>query len=1292
MLRLANINWFFWLLFLSLFWSSTSLAQDWNNLAFEKIDKGISNKWIYSIAQDDLGFMWIGTEDGLNRYDGYSFDILRSSPENPNSIPANWVMDIATLSNNTIWLATRGGGLSLFSPKEMRFKNYAKDYNSNFYFVNSIKVFPNRDLAIVCGEGVFIYSNETDTFAKVEVGGSKSKIAILGNSLWFSKKDQLYEYDVLKRKVVSQHSLDENVLMLNSLQHGLLIGTNNSLIYFADQTIVKRTQTPEPLVHFAKKGELSYLASNKNIYQLDLKTFTLHKWQGLLSEKGGDITSIFIDKQDQLWIGKSDGLYKEKSLQTAFQNSPIPIRARQIVKYGKKLYAGGESGLYMVDSVGQHKLLDVVVHSLIESNGVLWTSNAKGEVYKIEDDVVQKPINLTENKRPFLPTFGLEQDDKNRVWVGAWNGIYVLSKNGSEKKFFNLKNKSNNGEAKIIGMFIDSKDRLWLITAAYGLYLLEGVSSLNIDELEELPFINFTHDINSLTSISSDVLLDLDEDDEGNIWFGSDVGVFMFNEKAGNFTRLRDGTSLFDKKIMTIRSDGENNLWITTISNGVYKYNQLEKKLSNFTMEDGLVSNDFLFSSGFYDKAADEMYFGSENGIQQISLIEDIVLTEKFAPQISDFIIQNRKTPNPLFSFASPYNNEFALLHFENDFSIRFSNLDLKYSKKIQYAYSLDDNKWRTTDLQTAYFSNIPYGDHSLKVKAVYSFGESSEKEDISTINLKIIPPWYLSWWAYWLYGFLICVVLFTIYYLLLKQRLASTEIKRTKEFDTIKSKMYANISHEFRTPLTIINGLTDSLFDLKTNTPKSVNKLTGIKQSSNQLLHLVNQMLDLVSLDSQKLDANYKSGDFVHFVQECVSFYQSYADSKGQKIIFSSEVDHLIMDIDDDKLQKVINNIVSNAIKFTPQNGEIRISIKISSDKKRVSLDIGDTGKGISPEHLPHIFDRYFMTFDIENNIGNGIGMALTKELTELLNGTIHVESEVGFGSNFTVILPITNKAKTSQTLEYNIPFTDDINEYQDLDASFIDKEMYSILLVEDNKRVRDYLRELLSDQYHLHLAHNGKKGLEIANSKKIDFIISDVMMPVMDGFEFCRQIKNQVETSHLPFIMITAKVEVNDKLKGYKLGVDAYLNKPFNNRELLAIIENLITKKEQQKDYYRKLLKLPDNTTNYNQLDIDFINKIQQIALNKNLKLSADDLSKELFTSRTQLHRKIKALTGMSITEYFNHIRVEKAKELLENTSLTISEIAYEIGYQDISYFSKIFKKTYGMSPSAFRGNLQQ
>ena len=1278
-----------WVLVLSLMCGFNILAQGEMNLILNKVDKGVSNKWIYSISQDELGFMWIGTEDGLNRYDGYTFDILRNSPEDSNSLPANLINDIAITSNNNYWLATQGGGLSLFSPKEMSFKNYAKDKNANFYFVSSIEVFSDGNLAIVCDEGVFIYKKETDAFTKIKVGRSKSKIAILGNSLWVSKKDSLYEYNIKRQKITSKHQFENNITMLSPLEHGLIIGTEKSLIYYADQTIVKKIKQPDPLLHFAKKGELNYVASNDNIYHLDLKTFTLQRKIISSSSEISSINDLFIDKQDQLWVGTTNGLFKEKSIQKAFQKKPIPYHARRISKYEDKLYIGGINGLFMIDSKGHHKLLDEDINSLREFNGVLWAGTVNGEIFKIKNGVIQKPIILKGEKNDVLRILGLEQDNKNRVWIGSWNGIYVLNQNNSEPKFFKIKNKLNNNEAKIVQMFIDSKDRLWFVTAAYGLYLLNDVSNLNIDELDELPLINFVNNKNDLHSISSDVLLTLDEDRDGNIWFGSDSGAFKFNEEQNNFNRLRNGADLFDKKIMTIRSDNENNLWITTISNGIYKYNLSEKKFSNYTIVDGLATNAFLFSSGFYDEINNDMFLGSEKGVQQINLNETVVLSKKYDSQISNFNIQNRESLKPLSSFSSPYYGDLNLSHSENDFSIRFSNLDFKHSDKIQYAYSLDDKEWRTTDLQTAYFSNIPYGNHSLKFKALYSFGESHEKEDINTINLKITPPWHLTWWAYIFYTLIICSILFTIYSLLLRQRLTRAEIKRTKEFDTVKSRMYANISHEFRTPLTIINGLTDSLLDTKAVASKNENKLSGIKQSSNQLLHLVNQMLDLVSLDSQKLDTVYKNGDLIEFVKECISFYKSYAISKQQKIIFNSEVDHLTMDIDDDKLQKIINNIVSNAIKFTPPQGTIIISLHLSEDKKNAILKISDSGKGISQEHLPQIFDRYFMTFDNENNIGNGIGMALTKELTELLNGTIQVESVLGEGSTFTLILPITNKVTTLQTLEYKLPFTDEINDYFDEDDSQNHEKKYSILLVEDNKRVRDYLNELLSDHYHIHLAHNGKKGLEIAKSRKIDFIISDVMMPVLDGFEFCKHIKSQLETSHLPFIMITAKVEINDKLKGYKLGVDAYLNKPFNNQELLAIIENLINKKKQQVDYYKKLLKLPDNTKNYNQLDVDFINKIQQIALNKNLKLSADDISKELFTSRTQLHRKIKALTGMSITEYFNHIRVEKAKELLESTNLTISEIAYEIGYQDISYFSKTFKKAYDISPSMFRKN---
>jgi len=383
----------------------------------------------------------------------------------------------------------------------------------------------------------------------------------------------------------------------------------------------------------------------------------------------------------------------------------------------------------------------------------------------------------------------------------------------------------------------------------------------------------------------------------------------------------------------------------------------------------------------------------------------------------------------------------------------------------------------------------------------------------------------------------------------------------------------------------------------------------------------------------------------------------------------------------------------LSNAIKFTPEKGIV--TVKLIVENKHLCIKVTDTGTGIAAKHLPNIFNRYYKTFDIDNNLGSGIGMALTKELVLLMQGRIEVQSVVNQGSQFYIWLPITTKAKERE-LNYTLPFVntniarlEDKNETKKINIPEA-KNNRSLLIVEDNVDIRIYLKQLLQDSYHIYTASNGKEAITIAQNKNIDIIISDIVMPKMDGFELCKQIKQNAKTSHIPFVIVSARTMIDAKIKAYKLGADAYLYKPFNEQELLLIIKNLLLKQQQQISYFSNLLQLKTAHTQnigINKLDIDFIKAIQEYALHKNQNLSIDELAKKLATSRTQLHRKIKALTGKSTTNYINYVRVEKAKNILITTTLQISEIAYEVGFDSPTYFSKTFKKLESVSPKVFR-----
>ena len=1271
----------FALLLISIFLGGLCCAQ---KMEFSEVNNGISNTWIPCIAQDKQGFIWVGTQDGLNRYDGYKFDVLKNDPDDISSLPSNFVIDALIDMKGNIWVGTHNGGLSVLLKGKKTFRNYNNDSTSIFPKNATTKLIQaGPDLIIAkTGEKSYLINQDDYSYQKIEKGLGNYSVLPSKNGFWISEKNVFYHFrfqDSIYNTTLTLPQTIKGAAMLDSKRKFIFSESNFWIV--SGKKIVHEGVLPEPILEITSNGHLIYMASKNSLYALHNEYYTVKKINTTIQFSEKSIQTIYLDKQSNLWIGTNRGLFKEKKNIEAFLPKVSDKYAIRIVSDGNTVYFGGTEGLFKVENNKEVKLLEKSnMLGLYQQGDTLWTAS-RDTVYKFVNNLPTKNIPIDTTK---LRIFGIAKDVKNRLWLGSWKGLYIVMGDKVSKRI-PLPTSSKIDDARIMQILFDTKDRLWVSTYGHGVFMVEETSKIKFNDAS-ITFKNYKkNDKNS--SIPDDIVIVIEEEKNGSLWFGTRSGVVRYNEKTENFSRLQHQGRPFNENIMDLKHDGER-LWITTANKGIFTYNTEEKSYVNYIRNDGLLSNSFLFGSGFFDAKKNRLYFGTDKGIQAIDLNKPFELKQLQKPLISEISINNTEKGNPISPFTVNQKERITLESFQNDFSIRFSALDFNRPEKVGYTYRLDNKNWATTDLQTAYFTNVSYGEHLLKVKTMY---DGKVSEDASTqLVIFINPPWYRTNAAYVLYVLLFLALLFLIYHLLLRKKLAVAETQKTLEIDEAKSKMYANISHEFKTPLTLIKGLTNNLLSQPALREEEKQKLQSVNQSGNQLLNLVDQMLDLVSLDHDKLEPNYKKGDVIAFIKKCVLLYSSYADSRRQTLRFSSSVNSLEMDVDDDKLQKILNNLLSNAVKFTPEGGTINVSVL--KEKNQLFVTILDTGRGISAEELPKIFDRYYKTFDTSDNLGSGIGMALTQELVHLLQGNITVKSEMGEGTQFEIALPINQTERAKAIFNYSLPFVEKRLAIRKPTKNKKAKAS-TVLVVEDNPQVRDYLNDLLARYYKIKTAKNGKEALRITEEKNIHCIISDVMMPEMNGLEFCKRVKNNVYTSHIPFVMVSAKTNTADKVKGYQLGIDAYITKPFIEEELLLIIKNLLFKKEQQQGYFKKLLGLKKehkDVEDTNKLDVDFIKEIQEFALDTSNNGAIEDLTKQLVISRTQLYRKVKALTGMSITQYINHIRIEKARYLLKETDLAINEIAYEIGFEDARYFAKIFKKAQGKTPSQFRKNL--
>ncbi|MFZ1369172.1 MAG: ATP-binding protein, partial [Ferruginibacter sp.] len=669
--------------------------------------------------------------------------------------------------------------------------------------------------------------------------------------------------------------------------------------------------------------------------------------------------------------------------------------------------------------------------------------------------------------------------------------------------------------------------------------------------------------------------------------------------------------------------------------------------------------------------------------------------------------------------------------HLQDILTLEFSSLDLTAPGQNKYRYQLvgvDEDWVESGTRRTATYLHLPAGKYIFKVQGSNSQGIWSDKT--AELQITVLPPWWRSWWAYGLYAILLGLGIrayfkFSVNRAKLKSQLnfEQREAKRVKELDTVKTQLYTNITHEFRTPLTVILGMAQQV---KNNPPQHLdNGIDMIIRNGQSLLNLVNEMLDLSKLETGKMTLQLVNGDMINFLRYIVESFHSLAESQKKQLHFLAEMDSLYMAYDPEKIRQIVANLLSNALKFTPEKGNIYITVSENNlldedEKSSLVIKVKDTGIGIPESQQQHIFDRFYQLDNshTRKTEGTGIGLALTKELVKLMEGEITVKSPptgANKGSEFTVVLPLKRITAATENLIY--PETKDARHPItilpiaigttgtkangiDMDEEMQRKEKPLILLVEDNADVVAYTASCLPD-YRLAVGQDGREGFEIASEIIPDLVITDVMMPFVDGFELCKQLRSDERTSHIPIIMLTAKADIESKMEGLEKGADAYLEKPFNREELLVRIKKLMELRKNLQQIYLKKAGLQievstpvpvtavEEQISEHKTEDGFVQRVRE-AVETHLTdtgFSVDQLCKMVFMSHSQLHRKLDALTGCSPNKFIRIIRLNKAKEMLKQPGSSIASIALDCGYSDPGYFARVFKQEFGITPQDWR-----
>ena len=1352
-------------------------SQNVEDISFHRISKGLLQHTITSIIQDERGFMWFGTQHGLNIYDGVKFSTFEDEQGGINGLSNRSIKHLLEDNKGRLWVGTFGGGLNMIDiiKGEVKSFTYEENNRSSISDDHVVSIYQDASGIIWVGterRGLNRLDPSTFQFTRY-LANENDPSGISGNwvtgitedrygNLWVSTwGGGLNLYDRANNRFIrfSHQSGDD--------------------LSLCDDRILRLYRGPSGNIWVGTaKGIQKLLYDQQGKYYFERLKVDHPRSESILSEK--KVLSLLEDSQSNLWVGTEWGLVKVLPSGSArlFTNDPLdPLSLSSNSIWS--LYEDNTGiiwigtyfqGINKIDRF-QRKFSHVssginrnntLSHNLVSSlaedpQGNIWIGTDGGglnywdrEAKKYTHYLAGKDdIDLSSNS-----IVSLLVDDQDQLWVGTWEGGINVKKKGS-KQFSQLRHNPSDKNSLsgnyIFDLYQDSKGRIWISSFFKGLdvYLPEenrflhfdknstkGVNSIKIrtiyedhlgyiwlgsegfganrlrfdDQLNITEAKYFMYDPKDSTSIGSNTIEAICQDSKGRLWFGTaGSGINRYNYQDESFIRIASQGSLASNLAYAIEEDDQGKLWIST-NHGLTRYDPESHEFEVYDEVDGLQATEFFTGSSLKTREG-ELLFGGINGMNRF--FPEEIETNPLEPPVylTKFSVSNQHVSvgknSPLKKHISKA-EKISLKYFQNDFSFEFSALNYSQASKNKYLYKLEDydQTWRDpSHIHKAVYTNVPPGEYTFRLKASNNDGIWSKNEVSLPITIK--RPWWATYWAYTLYVVLVLLFLGTIIGTIFFRERLKTDLKlehlelvKMQEVDELKSRFFANISHEFRTPLTLIMTPLKSLYADK-NLKKYQNKFRMMIRNSERLLRLINQILDLSKLESGKAHLNAQNHDLVRFVTPLVYSFTSYAEKQYINYNLKFPDEPLWVSFDKDKLDKVLINLVSNAFKYTPEFGQIYFSVE--KNKKNAILTVKDSGIGIPKDKIDLVFNRYYRVNDpsYEMDMGTGIGLALTKELVELHNGRIEVESEKGKGTTFKVYLPLGPKGKYRESglataAPRHIPeetiYGGEVSGLGDPGEAHQEETqtLPLVLIAEDNEEMKAYIGEFLETNYHTLEAANGNAAFELAVEKIPDIIISDVMMPGMDGFELCKKLKNDERTSHIPVIMLTAKASGTSKEKGLESGADHYVTKPFNMNLLELNIRNILKSRKVYKEAVLKnrAVNLDPKDIVISSTDESFLKKLVGI-VEKNIANSdfqVEDMCREIGLSKIQLYRKLKGLIDQSANEFIRSIRLKRAAQLLKQKKLTIAEVTYQVGFNDLQYFRSCFKKQYGTTPSKF------
>ncbi len=1318
--------------FITIFCQAQSVEEHYyfKNLS---IRNGLSQNTVNAILQDRKGFMWLGTKDGLNRYDGLSFRKFKHDAANPRSIGNSFITSLYEDFNGNIWVGT-DAGVYIYYPEKEAFEEFDCQSLEKTRIERSVSMIAGdkqgRVWIAVEAQGMFCYDARQKLLRNYPLSEISSNIKCFtfdsGGTLWlgfygdglYYSKDNLatvhpygspedgkreFEGGVITKIVQGNY----NCLYIGSVKEGvselnLTSGQVRNLLAIDEsgESIFCRDLLPY------SDNEL-WIGTESGIYIYNLRTAQFIHLRASLydsySLSDNAIYALYKDREEGLWIGSYFGgvdyyprqyTYFAKYYPKNIANSLHGKRVREFCRADDgTLWIGTEDGglnhfnpktkefHFFEPSAGFTN-----IHGLCMDGSHLWVGTfSKGlRVIDTRTGVVLRtyteghtPHSLNDNS-----IFSICRTSAGEIYLGTLFGL--LRYNRTQDNFDRI--------PELNGKFVydikeDSYGNLWLATYANGAYCYD---------VSVRRWKNYVFDAEDEKSLPYDKVLSVFEDSYRQIWLTTQGGGFcLFHPDTETFTRygLKDG--LPNDVVYQIVEDDDRFLWLTT-NNGLVRFDPKTMEMKVFSTANGLPTNQFNYRSGFKDEAGN-IYLGSINGFVAFDPRTFAENRQVPAVAITDFLLFNKEVPvgetdSPLKSSIT-FSDKVVLTADQNSFSFRIAALSYQAPRMNKLMYKLEgfDEGWLTIgESPLVTYSNLGYGDYVFKVKASNSDGVWNEQE--TSLHLSILPPFYLSGWAYCFYvlffmGCLVCVIFYFKRRNYRKQHRQMEMLEQEKEREVYHAKIdfFTNVAHEIRTPLTLIKGPLENIILKKEVDSETKEDLYIMKQNTERLLNLTNQLLDFRKTETRGFRLNFTECDVVAVLRETYLRFTSLAKQKGLDFILELPQECFMADVNQEALTKIISNLLNNGVKYA--STYLRISLE--TDEKVFHIRTFNDGEMIPDTMKEEIF-KPFVRLDKEDEVttGTGIGLALSRSLAELHQGSLMMEKGEEVNC-FCLTLPVNQDSTITLSAE-NVSQVEENSCGWEQEETDTKEKKPMILVVEDNPDMLAFVRKQLTTEYSVLTAMNGIEALAVLDNHYVNLVVSDVMMPQMDGFELCKTIKLDLSYSHIPVVLLTAKTNIQSKIEGLELGADAYIEKPFSVEYLLANISSLIHNREKLRQTFAKSPFVAANTMALTKADEEFIWKLNDIiqANLHNPEFSMEDMADALKMSRSSFYRKIKGVLDLSPNEYLRLERLKQAAQLLKEGKSRVNEICYTVGFNSPSYFSKCFLKQFGVLPKDFIG----